>query len=157
MGAPLFLITFSRYNTPTMETALWTLFVSGSLLLVFGTLFQVETSRDDRLFLGMLREWFDERLAGLGRWFSHLSLHFGSGYIRILFHFLTHRVLDWLLKALKAFQSSLKQLQKRNKVKANTIREAQKKNHLDLIAEHKISTALTPAEKQELKDRSIGV
>ena len=109
------------------------------------------------MVLGMVRDWIDERLASLQRRLSHFTLHFGSGYVRILFHFIAHRVLDWLLKILKGFQGLLNRLQKHNKVKAKTIREEQEKNHLDLIAEHKVTTALTEAEKQELKDRSIGV
>lgn len=139
-----------------MSIALWILGITSFLLVSLLILLGIESRKGQRVFLSGVRSWLDAKVTRLSYHTSHFKMRFGAGSLRILFHFITHRLLGFLLKILQFFESLLTKLQRRNRAIAKSVREEQEKNHLDLIAEHKESTALTAAEKQDLKDRSIG-
>ena len=134
---------------------MWVTVVIGTLLVFFFVLTSLEENRGSRFLLTGARVWLDKKLVSLYYWLSHLKLHLGSTSLQMLFHFFAHRLLGWLLNILKSTESLLDSLHRRNRLVAKSVKEVRDKNHLDLIAEHKASTALTPAERQELKEKSI--
>lgn len=138
-----------------MNVTLVILAVSGSLLLFFAVLFHIESVRGNRLLLNGVRVWLDEQVHRIHFLLTHMTIHFGSGSVRMAFHFVAHKLLAILLWVLHSLESSLAQIQKRNRAVARSVRREQEKTHLDLIAEHKESSALSDDDKQKLKDKSI--
>jgi hypothetical protein len=135
---------------------LWTVGVSGGLLLACSALFSIERTRGRRVLLPHVRAWLDEQLAALFLRFSHLSLGLGSGTIRIAALYLMHRLLGILMRLIKLGERAIARLQARNRRVARTVRAAKDKTHLDLIAEHKQTVSLTEREKRQLKKQWLG-
>jgi len=140
-----------------MTISIWVLGVSGLLLLFFGTLFKVEGDKEGRILLVTAREWLDEKLMGLIAYFYYKTNQFGRGSVRLVLHFFVHLILDFLLGVLSWFTGHIHRLQRRNKSVAKSVKEERERTHLTIIAEHKASSSLSEEEKQDLKDRSIGV
>ena len=138
-----------------MNITLVILTISGSLLLFFAVLFHIESTRGKRLLMPGARSWLDVQVRKIHFFLTHLTIHFGSGSIRIAFHFVAHKFLGILLWLLHTLESFFAQIQKRNRAVARIVRKEQEKTHLDLLAEHQESNVLTDEDKQKLKDKSI--
>ena len=138
-----------------MSVSLIYFFVCVALLLFFVVLFKIEETRESRLMFGGVRQILDKVVSKVHYWITHVSIHFGTGAVRIVIHFLIHRSLSLALGFLQKLEFYIDRLQKRNRAVAKIVRTEQTKTHLDLIAEHKASNGLTDAKKQQLKDRAI--
>lgn len=134
---------------------IWTVIGFSVGLLVILLLFRVESKRGDRLVLSRARAWLDDRVTATHYRLTHVSIHMGTGAMRLMFHFVVHRVLAAIMGVLHIFEHNVMRLEQRNRKVAKTIRDEQTKTHLDLIAEHKESNALSADEKQKLKDQAI--
>jgi Mg2+/Co2+ transporter CorB len=75
--------------------------------------------------------------------------------VRVGLHLLIHRLLRLIMLVLRIIQSLLERWLRRNKEIARSVQVARTESHLSAIAEHKHSNALSEAEKQALKDRSL--
>lgn len=132
------------------------LLVSGSLLAAFGSLFFFESKRGDRIVLGGFRGVLDRLLLSVYAAVSKLHWHFGSGALRLIIHFFIHRLLSNLVRFLNLIVRLVGSWQKQNRMAARSVRDAQEKTHLELIADHKTHTALTEKEKKKLKEKTLG-
>lgn len=132
------------------------LLVSGSLMVAFGGLFFVESKRGDRLVLGGFRGWVDKVLVAIHGALSKLHWHFGSGAVRLIIHFVLHRLLSSLVTFLNRIMDLVNSWRTKNRLAARSVRDAQEKTHLELIADHKTDTALTEKEKKKLKEKTLG-
>lgn len=138
-----------------MSLSLWVFIVSGILLLLLVTLLWIEEGRGRRLFLATLRYWLDVKVLSLNYLLSRVSISWGGGAVRITFHFLMHKVLGTILSTLKSLEYKVTHLQRQNRSVVRTFTTVKEKNHLDLIAEHQVHTALSEGEKQKRKNKAI--
>ncbi len=138
-----------------MTISLWVFLLSALALLLFVILFNLESKKGQRIFLSRFRSYFDDLIIKSKLWQVKTGVHFSSGSVRILLHFVLHKLLNVILNLLRYFETALSHLQRRNRNLAKAVRVAEEKTHLDLIAEHKDSVALSPEDKELLKRRSI--
>ena len=138
-----------------MSPLFLSLLASGFLLASFVALLNIETKYNMRV-LGGSRSWLDSKLLVVYRTIGHAQIHFGTGAVRFYLHFFIHKVLALVLTFLKRIERSLSRVQQRNRTVAESVQQEQDNNHLKLIAEHKATNALSPAQKQKLKNKSIG-
>lgn len=118
-------------------------------------LFSIEERKGGRVFLSGVRNFFDHVLEETTYRFSHVSLQFGSGVFRLLFHYIVHICIGGVLWVLRSLEAFFHHLQYRNRQSAKSVRPKEDKTHLDLIAEHKEQIALSDSEKQKRKDDAI--
>lgn len=137
-----------------MNLALWIMLASGIVAIIFFILLQAESAQNKRLVLSRLRSNLDTKIVFMQKRSNEWSGYFGTGSLRILLHYLAHQVLSVVLKIIKFSEKSLGKLRHRNKMVAKAVKDRDR-NHLDHIAEHKESTALSDKEKQDLKAKSL--
>ena len=128
---------------------------SGVLLLLVSVLFSVEERRGRRIVLSRVRTWLDERTERTAARFDRMRHYVGTGSFRAMFHYVLHGVISRLGHASERASSYFRRLERHNRKMARQVRDVQKKSHLDLIAEHKVTTALSEKEREELKQRSL--
>ncbi|MEX0917976.1 MAG: hypothetical protein WDZ93_02380 [Candidatus Paceibacterota bacterium] len=128
---------------------------SGTLLVFTTILFRAELRLGRRAGLSAVRGWLDVFLANLYVRLSHLRFYVGTGSLRVGFHYVLNRCINALLRFSEWFGSILKRLQRQNRTIARTIKDEQARSHLDLIAEHKVTTALSEEEREALKRKSL--
>ncbi len=138
-----------------MNVSLLIFLVSAFLLLFFIVLLRMEERRGRRLLLGGARGWLDQKVLALNYFFSHISISWGSGALRVTFHFLMHEVLGGIVSALRALEYKVTHLQRQNRNIVKSFSAQKEKGHLHLIAEHKQNTALSEDQKKELKVKAI--
>ena len=129
--------------------------VSGASLLLFAGLFHFEERRQARLVLTRFREWLDRKAERAVVRFDRVRDYIGTGSFRVMFHYMLHAVISCLVRVSEYIGTSLKRLERRNRKMARHIRDTSTKSHLDLIAEHKVTTALSERERHVLKQRSL--
>lgn len=137
-----------------MSTSLIIMSISGTLFLLFAVLTKIEEQRG-RIALRAFRSWLDAVCLRAQYALTHVRVHVGSGAVRIFVHFCIHKVLGFFLIILTSIERGVARLQRQNRSVVRTIRQEQKKTHLDLIAEHKHVSALSEAEKDDLKHRTL--
>lgn len=137
-----------------MYSSLSVMLISGILLAAFLILLQAESAQNKRLVLSRVRSRWDIMITTWQERGSTWSKHFGAGSLRILLHYLAHQVLGLILYIIHFVEDNLDALRHRNKVIARAVKDRDK-NHLDHIAEHKESTALSDTEKQTLRERHL--
>lgn len=128
---------------------------SGTLLTFAVIFFRAELRLGRRVGLTTVRGWLDVRLADLYVRLSHLRFYIGTGSLRVGFHYVAHSCIDLLLRFSERMRDQLKRLQRQNRHVARTIKDKQARSHLDLIAEHKVTTALSEKEREALKRQSL--
>ncbi|MEZ4200348.1 MAG: hypothetical protein R3B69_01995 [Candidatus Paceibacterota bacterium] len=139
-----------------MSSIVITALVSGLSFLLLVILCIAEARRGQRIILQRVRSWFDSLVLRVFYFVTHIKLHFGAGAVRIFFHYCIHRLLGAFLTVLGWLQTALRHLQQQNRTVATVVRKEQERTHLDVIAEHKVNVTLTEAEKERLKQRSLG-
>jgi len=132
-----------------MTIALTYVGISFAALLLLTILFVIEDIKGTRVFLVRFRAFLDSLLlqiaAKMQKWFSF----FTTGFMRILFHYGAHTVLNRILAGLKRMELRVEELVRKNRKVARDLRNRER-NHLDDIADHKIEVALTSKEKEKL-------
>lgn len=127
---------------------------SASALAVLWLLFFVEDRREQRFF-ERLRSWLDR---GVDRciilWHSSL-LYVGGGAVRVWLHYAFHQILRVARFFLTKLTVWVERLQRRNRRVVRSVQTIRSETHLAEINAHRQATALTPEEKQALKERSL--
>lgn len=123
-------------------------------MIILALLFALENRRGRR-FLLPVRQWLDRVTdRGIVLWHTAL-LYVGSGAGRVGLHYLVHRLLRACGLFLQWLYSRVEYWRRRNRRIARTVQAARTETHLTAIAEHKQSTALTEAEKINLKEKTL--
>lgn len=130
-------------------------FISGTLLVAYSLLCQIEARRGQRVFLRRVRSFLDALILKIFYAITRLQFHFGAGAVRMFAHYCVHKLLSLSLWLLRTGERFLRHLQRQNKIVATVVRREQAKTHLDAIAEHKASVTLTEAEKEKIKQQSL--
>ncbi len=120
-----------------------------AVLLLLTLLYVVEDIQGRRILLPRVRESFDRALAFIQQHIQKATSFFTHGFMRLLLHYGAHTILKRLLTALRALESRVEELVRKNRKVAKDIRESKTRNHLDAIAEHKEEVALSQEERKE--------
>ena len=135
-----------------MSTSLLILIISTIALVVLTGVFRVEDARGGALvLLGGVRRGFDRLIRAVSFKLATWHPYLGRGFLRLLFHYFAHTVLDRLLAAARWIETRLERLVRRNRQVAKKIDAEKRQTHLDMIAAHKAETALTERPKQKLR------
>ena len=126
------------------------LYYSFGTLLFLSALFRIEDARGKR-FLETVRNLLDRGCELIGKGTRRLRIWFGSGMIRLFFHYLAHKLLKCGLAMIRTCERFFEKRLRYNRRKANQLSESIEQSHLAAIAEHKRDTALSDREKQRLK------
>lgn len=137
------------------------LIASASLfgLLVLTT--QIEKKRGKRLFLKSLRGWFDGVVARVGSRIVNTWEHFVKYVVQLGWYYGLHSFLQAVLKTLIRFYERIERIFEVNRKRTKELRAEKKQategtpSHLTEMAQHKVDTALTPAQQRKLKEREL--
>lgn len=138
-----------------MPLPFWTMIVSAALLFILFALLQAEQSRGRRLVLVRARASADLKLVELQAWQKRKSYGLRHLNLRVFFHFILHQLLGLVLLIIGWTERQLNYLRSHNRLVAHKARRIGNPNHLDHIAHHKVSTALSAKEKETRKERSL--
>ena len=105
--------------------------------------------------LARFRAWLDGKAERALVRFDHMRHYIGTGSFRAIFHYLLHGVISCLVLVSEYIGTTLKHLERRNRTMARQVRGTNAQSHLNLIAEHKMTTALSERERETLKQRSL--
>ena len=123
------------------------------------TVVQLERKRGKRFFANQARTWLDQVLSALERWVVRTWNHFTRYVVQLNWYYSIHSVLKTLLLGLQIFYTSFEQIFERNRNRAKKLRLEKRQlttiNHLSKMADHKVDTALTPAEKEKLRHNKL--
>ena len=135
-----------------MTTALTYLACSTLALVIIAGVFRVEDARDGQLVvLKKARLWFSKVVTAAFTKLSKLDTYIGKGFARLMLHYAAHNILRSLLLLIEKIENKIKSLLKRNTQVAKDLRLTKEKTHLDHIADHRIETALTDAQKKKMR------
>lgn len=128
--------------------------VSGSVAVVLIVLFRYEQARGVRYIEGA-RKLFDRSV-------RHAELRLKSIYrlmtgqtIRQSIHYLFHQVLSAILHQIQRLEDTVHTVARFNKDRANHRKNSVSPSHLSVMADHKRSTQLTDAQKQQRRDEVL--
>ena len=138
-----------------LEASLTIAAMSGTILVLLIALFYLESRRGGRLVLVGTRSWLDRAVVGVEQWWLAASGVFGAGMVRVLFHYVVHTILSVFAGIFDGIHRGVTRLQQRNRQVAKAIQDEARASHLDSIAEHKRTNALTEQEKAAIKERSL--
>lgn len=140
-----------------MSPLLTTLVVSGGMLVLLTLLFHIEQARGRRFFPRM-RYAFDRGIEALYRLFGNIAYFLGRDAVRHTVHYVFHRMLQGLLGLFRVLEQKTDRLLRMNKEVAKRAlkKESSVTSKLDEVVAHKADIALTPKEKRQHKERSIG-
>jgi hypothetical protein len=134
--------------------------VSACIFVLWALLVSIEQRRGRRLFLVGLRSWIDhivERIVAsvLRRW-QYLARYI----VQLNWYYSLHAMLQGFLRVIVAtyhyFERAFEQNRKRTKrLRAEKRKLTSARTHLEEVADHKIETALTSAQKQKLRDKKL--
>lgn len=123
---------------------------SAATLFVLALLFSIEDRRSRRyLVLGGLRRALDHFLLVVAERLRGWHHYLGSGFLRLLMHYLVHNLLRNILRSLRWVESVVERTLRHNRRAARRIDTEKQRTHLDEIADHKTATALTERQKQK--------
>lgn len=135
-----------------MTTALIYLACSTLTLVIVAGVFRVEDARDGQLVvLKTVRVRFSKIVEVVFAKLSKLDTYIGKGFARIMLHYAAHNILRSILLLIVKLENKIKSLLKRNTQVAKDLQLTKEKTHLDHIADHRIETALTDAQKRKMR------
>lgn len=125
--------------------------------VLYYVLISIEYARGRRLVLGTVRGWLDAVLAEGARRVITVYEHFVKYVVQLGWYYSVHSFLRTILRLLVAvyeyFESHFEQNRKRTKrLRAEKRKQLEaQRTHLTEMAEHKVETALTPAQQKKVK------
>lgn len=137
------------------------LVASSTLLGLLILITQFEKKRGKRVALSRLRGWFDGVVATIGRRIVGTWRHFVRYIIQLGWYYGLHSFLQAVLKTLVRFYEGIELVFEENRRRAKQLRAERRKetqatpSHLTEMAQHKVDTALTPAQQRRLKDKEL--
>lgn len=129
--------------------------VSGTLLAAFTVLVRAETARGRRFILSGLRERLDRIVVAATPFAATIRRHIGNGSIRVMLHYIAHGIISRLARLSERMGAYFARLERRNRKVVRAIRERETTSHLDKIAVHKATVALSDEARAALKQRSL--
>jgi len=132
-----------------------------SVLFFIALLFLVHKERRlGRRFFGVkIRTYIDQKLVVWGRKTAEGFDHFSKYIIQLNLHYSIHSILRMLLKVIIKFYTFFENRLEQNRKKAKQLRSEKRQlsemNHLQQMTVHREDTALTPAQKEKLKERNL--
>lgn len=118
-----------------------------------------ERKRGKRLFAARARGWLDARFFFLETWLVRSWTHFVRYVVRLNWYYSIHSILKTILLAMQVFYASFEKIFERNRSRTKKLRHEKRKlnsvNHLSQMADHKVDTALTPAQKKKLRHKKL--
>jgi hypothetical protein len=120
---------------------------------------QVERKKQKRLFAAKIRGWLDKKISGLEMWIVRSWNHFVRYVVQLNWYYSIHSVLKTLLLTIQVFYSSFEKIFERNRSRTKKLRMEKRElstvTHLSQMADHKIDTALTTAQKKKLRHKKL--
>jgi|GEM_PF-918495 len=139
-----------------MQSAIISLVVSVLALWGLVFLFRIEKNRQKR-FLEEKRAVFDHTVTQTFLFIEHVTKPLRRDTLRHSLHYFFHRALHVLKQGLRALDARLDALLRTNRALARKVhRDSQETSKLQAIADHKLSTALSPEEQKSRKEKAIG-
>jgi hypothetical protein len=140
-----------------MSPLLTTLLVSGGILVLLMLLFRIERARGRRFFPRM-RQRIDQGVESLYALLGRIAHFLGRDAVRHTIHYLFHRLLKGLLGLFRILEHKTDRLLRMNKeiAKRALRKESSTTSKLNEVVAHKADIALTPKEKRQRKEKSIG-
>ena len=134
-----------------MTTALIYFSASLVILIFLSVLYRIEDIRGKRVVLSRIRSLTDIGLITTFTTLRQLRHRVWDGFVHIVLRYGVHTFLGATLAFLKGLEQRVEIAVRRNR---QAVRSGKRvRNHLDEIADHKESVALSEEEKQKLKDR----
>jgi hypothetical protein len=122
-------------------------------------LVQVERKKQKRLFAAKLRGWLDKKIKGFELWLVRTWNHFVRYVLQLNWYYSIHSILKTLLLAIQMFYTSFEKIFERNRNRTKKLRMEKRQlnslNHLSQMADHKVDTALSPAQKKKLRHKKL--
>lgn len=133
-----------------MTTALIYFAVSTSVVLVLTTLYLVEDRYGRRVVLVGARNWLDRSFQSVYDRLAHWFERAWAGLVRFVLHYGVRVFLATVAYWFRYWEKRVENVIRRNRQSLR--RERTGRNHLDDIADHKQSTALSEEKKQQMRD-----
>ena len=133
------------------------LIATSAAFTLWFTLVTIEQARGHRIVLQAVRRGLDRFLAGFAAQIRRTYEHFSKFVVQLGWYYSVHSFLRAILRLLIAtyeyFESHFEQNRKRAKeLRAERRRQLDKqRTHLTEMAEHKVETALSPAQQKKVK------
>lgn len=133
------------------------LVASTVLFVLMMVAIQAEKKRGQRFLLASVRGWLDTKIAYTGRRIAELWDHFTRYIVQLGWYYGIHSFLRAVLATLVASYERVERAFESNRQRTKQLRAEKKQvtatsaNHLTEMAQHKVDTALTPAQQRKLK------
>jgi len=118
-----------------------------------------ERAAGRRLFAVSIRSWLDEKLTIISQKLYRSWDHFVKYILQLNWYYSIHSILRTVLKGTVAFYNYFETAFERNRSRTKQLRiekrELSEVNHLQQMADHKESTALTPAQQRRLRKKKL--
>ncbi len=137
-----------------MDTSVYIIIGSSVVIAVLLLLFKMESKHNFRLF-SLLRHKLDNLVLLGSRLLKKLASGFTDGKLRVVSHFLIHKILSFVIAIIKKIEGYFIYLQMRNKKVVKETQRDKNNNHLSAVKDHKDSVALSDIEKKELREKSL--
>lgn len=142
-----------------ITTALTAFLVSIVFFAVLVTLTQQERRRGRRFFAAGIRSSLDILVTRSEQRLVRSSDHFMRYIVQLSWYYSIHSVLRTFLRGLVAMYTYFENVFERNRQRTKELRAEKRQlnelNHLRQMADHKADTALTPAEQQKLRKKTL--
>lgn len=142
-------------------TVALTVFLSSLVLFIaLAVLVRIEQIRKRRIVMRRTRASFDRVIDWISARTSTTWEHFVKYMVQLGWYYSIHSLLRALLRIVVAAYEYLETKFERNRVRAKDLKTKRRTNttresHLTEMAAHKVDTALTPEEEDELKERKL--
>lgn len=118
-------------------------------LVILVSLYVAEDKKEELLVLAAVRQRMDILLTTLLQHCRHFMRVHVWQRCQVIGHYIIHTVLHILWFSIKKVDGMLKALIKQNRERVAHIRARQEKNHLDVIADHKVESRLSEQERSK--------
>jgi|GEM_PF-531992 hypothetical protein len=142
-----------------IQTAATFFAISIGVLILMLILVSQERIRNKRLFAKVFRGWLDRHLSSFERWLFKTWNHFVRYVLQLNWYYSIHSVLKTLLLTIQVFYASFEKVFERNRSRAKKLRLEKRQldtnGHLSQMANHKVDTALSDAQKKKLRHKKL--
>jgi hypothetical protein len=134
-------------------------FLSSGLFMAYALLVSYEERARRRVVLARTRDLLDQTVLRVNAYLSQKIHYLIRHTIKLSWYYSIHSTLKAIMTVLVRMYDSLEALFMRNRERARTLRAERRalaqKSHLEVIGEHKASTALTASQKKKLRARKL--
>ncbi len=134
--------------------------VSAVAFVGFALLVSLEERNARRFIGGRFRANLDSRIERVGHQFENHWKHLSRYILQLGWYYSVHSILRTILGALVSVYTFVESIFEKNRVRTKELRkefkrQLHRKNHLTHMREHKEETALSPAEQEALKTKTL--